>query len=81
MGREGARWGELLGAYAITKLSSSSKSLARTAWRTLLGRWMGAMYAMVQLCGLGNKYSEGGKKCYAAMGMIQSGDVGDSMAV
>lgn len=36
-------------AYAITKLSSSSKILARRAWRMLLGRWMGAMYAIVQL--------------------------------
>jgi hypothetical protein len=37
-------------AYAITQLSSPSKSLARTAWRVLLGRWMGATYAMIQLC-------------------------------
>lgn len=47
----------------------------------LLGRWMGAMYAMVQLCGLGRNYAEGEKKCFAAMEMFQSGDVGDSMAV
>lgn len=47
----------------------------------LLGRWMGATYAMIQLCGLGKKYCGEGKKCYAAMEMFQSGDVGDSMAV
>lgn len=53
VGRQGALGA--LGAYAITKLSSSSKSLARTAWRMLLGRWMGAMYAMVQLGGIGGE--------------------------
>lgn len=60
MNRQGASGA--LGAYAITKLSSSSKSLARTAWRMLLGRWIGAMYAMVQLCGLGGEQAGEEKK-------------------
>lgn len=60
VGSQGAQ-----GAYAITKLSSSSKSLARTACRMLLGRWMGAMYAMIQLCGgIGREQAGLGKECF-----------------
>lgn len=60
MDRQGALGA--LDAYAITKLSSSSKSLARTAWRMLLGLWIGAMYAMVQLCGIDRKQAGEDKK-------------------